>query len=57
MASFIIRRILIIIPMMFAVSFICFFLTELQPGDFVSQYLENPRTSPDQTELIKESLG
>ncbi|MDN5359338.1 MAG: peptide/nickel transport system permease protein [Thermotogaceae bacterium] len=57
MASFIIRRILIIIPMMFIVSFICFFLTELQPGDFVSQYLENPRISPEQIELIKERLG
>jgi len=45
------------IPMMFVISFICFFLTELQPGDFVSQYLENPRVSPEQIEMIKERLG
>jgi peptide/nickel transport system permease protein len=57
MASFIIRRLLIMIPMMFVISFICFFLIELQPGDFVSQYLENPRISPEQIELIKERLG
>ncbi len=45
------------VPMMLVISFICFFLTELQPGDFVSQYLENPRISPEQVELIKERLG
>ncbi|HOO34138.1 MAG TPA: ABC transporter permease [Thermotogota bacterium] len=57
MASFIVRRLLIMVPMMLVISFICFFLTELQPGDFVSQYLENPRISPEQVELIKERLG
>ncbi len=57
MVSFIIRRILIMIPMMLVISFICFFLIELQPGDFVSQYLENPRISPEQIDYIKANLG
>ncbi|NLZ12909.1 MAG: ABC transporter permease, partial [Thermotogaceae bacterium] len=43
MISFIIRRILIMIPMMIVISMICFFIIELQPGDYVSTLLENPR--------------
>lgn len=57
MLSFIIRRILIIIPMMIAVSIICFALTELQPGDYTTQYLSNPRISPQQIEKIREDLN
>jgi peptide/nickel transport system permease protein len=57
MWSFIIRRILIIIPMMFVISIICFVITELQPGDYLSQYMNNPRVSPEQVEYLKESLG
>ncbi len=50
MRAFIARRILIMIPMMLLASVICFWITELQPGDFVSQYLDNPQdiTGADQ---------
>lgn len=57
MWSFIVRRILIMIPMMFFVSVICFVVTELQPGDFLSQYLENPRISPEQIESLRRELA
>lgn len=57
MWSFIVRRILIMIPMMFFVSLICFVVTELQPGDFLSQYLENPRISPEQIESLRRELA
>lgn len=57
MWSFIIRRILIMIPMMFFISVICFVVTELQPGDFLSQYLENPRISPQQIETLRRELA
>ncbi|HPB64087.1 MAG: ABC transporter permease [Thermotogaceae bacterium] len=57
MWSFIVRRLLIMIPMMFFISVICFVITELQPGDFVSQYLDNPRISPAQIELLRKNLG
>ncbi|OPZ65698.1 MAG: Nickel transport system permease protein NikB [Firmicutes bacterium ADurb.Bin506] len=57
MWAFIARRCLIMIPMMLMVSIICFGITELQPGDFVSQYLDNPRISPEQIRLLRESLG
>lgn len=57
MVSFIIRRILIMIPMMFLISLICYMVIELQPGDFASQYLENPRVSPEQIRYIRETYG
>ncbi|MFN4189731.1 MAG: ABC transporter permease [Pseudothermotoga sp.] len=57
MWSFIVRRILIMIPMMFLISVICFIVTELQPGDFLSQYLENPRISPEQIETLRRELA
>ncbi|MGE5588727.1 MAG: ABC transporter permease [Clostridia bacterium] len=57
MRAFIARRILIMIPMMILASVICFWITELQPGDFVTQYLDNPRISPEQIRLLRERLG
>ncbi|MCR4403586.1 MAG: ABC transporter permease [Firmicutes bacterium] len=57
MRAFIARRILIMIPMMVLASVICFWITELQPGDFVTQYLDNPRISPEQIRLLRERLG
>ncbi|ABV34086.1 MULTISPECIES: ABC transporter permease [Pseudothermotoga] len=57
MWSFILRRVLIMIPMMFLISIVCFVVTELQPGDFLSQYLENPRISPEQIESLRKELG
>ncbi|MFY9357568.1 MAG: ABC transporter permease [Defluviitoga tunisiensis] len=55
--TFIIRRLLIMIPMMFLISVICFIITELQPGDFATQYLNNPRVSPEQVIELQKSLG
>ncbi|MFA6694351.1 MAG: ABC transporter permease, partial [Bacillota bacterium] len=57
MWAFILRRTLIMIPMMLLASVICFIIIELQPGDFVSQYLDNPRISPDQIRLLRERLA
>lgn len=45
------------IPMMFIISIICFVITELQPGDFISQYLDNPRISPQMIETLRRELG
>jgi len=42
---------------MFIISIICFVITELQPGDFLSQYLDNPRISPEQIEALRNELG
>jgi len=55
--SFIIRRGLIMIPMMFIVSIVCFVVVELQPGDYVSQFLNNPDISAKQIQTIREQLS
>jgi len=57
MLSFIIRRILIFIPMMFLVSIVSFTIIELQPGDYASQYIDNPSASPEQIALIIEKFA
>ena len=57
MISFIIRRFLIMIPMMILISMICFFIIELQPGDYVSTLLENPRISDNMINELRAQLG
>ncbi len=57
MFSYIVRRLLIMIPMMFAISILCFIVVKLEPGSYVSQYLENPRVSPQTVLQLKKNLG
>lgn len=45
MLVYIIRRLLMLIPILFLVSFIAFFVIELPPGDWVSTYITQLRTS------------
>ncbi len=45
------------IPMMFAISILCFIVVKLEPGSYVSQYLENPRVSPQTVLQLKKNLG
>jgi peptide/nickel transport system permease protein len=42
---YIIRRLVMLIPILFLVSFIAFFVIELPPGDWVSTYITQLRTS------------
>ncbi|HPZ28595.1 MAG TPA: ABC transporter permease [Defluviitoga sp.] len=57
MWSFIVRRLLIMIPTMFLISVMCFIITELQPGSFASQFMENPNISPEHLVRLNEMLG
>ena len=45
MLAYIIRRILMLIPILLLVSFIAFFVIELPPGDWVTTYVSQLRTS------------
>jgi peptide/nickel transport system permease protein len=45
------------IPMMFLVSIVCFTIVELQPGDYVSQFLNNPDISTEQIQMIRQQLS
>lgn len=60
MLSYIIRRILLIIPTLFLVSLVSFVLIALQEhynGDFVTQLKGNPRVNPETIERYAKSLG
>lgn len=60
MLSYIIRRILVLIPMLLVISFLVFFGLELMPGDAVS-YMVSPDAlaslSAEQLDAVRESLG
>lgn len=45
------------IPMMLVVSMICFAVVELQPGDYVTQFLSNPDITKEQIDTIRLEYG
>lgn len=50
MAQFILRRILVMIPTMFAVSIVAFIVIQLPPGDFLTSYIANLSASGETVE-------
>ena len=62
MLGYIIRRIITLIPILFLISVVSFFIIELPPGDFATYYIENLRTTgiemtEDEEERIKNQFG
>lgn len=57
MWSFITRRLLILVPMMLVISVVCFVIVDLQPGDYASQFLNNPDMSQAQIDSIRAEYG
>ena len=65
MASFIFRRILYSIPLMFVISVLIFFIIQLPPGDYASWYVNKAKTfagltqeqAIELTEFIREKYG
>ena len=57
MFNYIVRRIVTMIPMMFLISILCFTVIKLQPGDFTTQYLTDPRITPEQVAQIRLAWG
>ena len=62
MLQFIIRRILIFIPMMFLMSVVAFALIQAPPGDFLTDYVAQLQASgelvdDDQIEALREQYG
>ncbi|MGV8952065.1 MAG: ABC transporter permease [Cypionkella sp.] len=60
MLTYVIRRVLILIPMAFTICFLVYLGMELTPGDAVS-YMINPDAlgsmDPDQLDALRQSLG
>ncbi len=57
MTQYILRRLLIAIPTVLAMSFILFMVLALAPGDPLSQFAANPAVPPEVRENIRRSLG
>ncbi|ULH14205.1 ABC transporter permease (plasmid) [Deinococcus sp. KNUC1210] len=57
MLSFILRRVLGMLPTLLIISAICFLVIKLQPGSFTDQYLEDPRFTKETAAAIARQLG
>lgn len=57
MFSYIVRRLVTMIPMMVLISILCFTVIKLQPGDFTTQFLTDPRITPEMVNQIRTRLG
>jgi len=53
MRQFILRRLMILLPMLFILSVVSFFLIQLPPGDFLSSYVEQMKISGIQLEEVE----
>ncbi len=51
------RRVLLMVPALLVISAVVFAVIQLQPGGFLTQYLEDPRFSPQTVETIKRQFG
>ena len=57
MLSYLLRRILAMIPTLLLVSVLCFIVITIQPGSFLNRYLEDPRVSPETVARITADMG
>ncbi len=57
MATYILRRLLTILPTLLLVSAISFFVIQVQPGSFTDAFLEDPRFTKETAERIRINLG
>ena len=56
MGKFILKRLLIAVPMLFIISIFCFFIIKSAPGSPVQMYM-HPGMNHKQIEIIRENLG
>ena len=56
MTRFILRRILVSVPLVWALATLTFFLIRLAPGDPVAMYYD-PEISPEVMEAVRTRLG
>ena len=56
MFRYIIKRILMMIPVLLGVSFVVYYLMDLAPGDIIAQMAPQDAT-PEQIEMMREELG
>lgn len=57
MKTYILRRFLQMIPLLFGISALTFLLLQMAPGDFLNQMGENPAISPATIEAMRRNFG
>jgi peptide/nickel transport system permease protein len=57
MKTYILRRFVQMIPLLFGISALTFILLQLAPGDFMNQMAENPAISPATIEAMRRNFG
>ncbi len=57
MLKYIVRRLIIMIPELFVISFMVFMIMWAAPGDFLDQYRMDPSVSPEFLEALEKELG
>ena len=57
MRTYIARRFLQIVPLLFGISALTFLLLQLAPGDFLNQMAENPAISADTIDAMRRRFG
>lgn len=57
MISYIIRRMLYVIPTMIIISMVCYFVIQLMPGDFLTRLKLNPRIDQETLHRYAKNLG
>jgi peptide/nickel transport system permease protein len=57
MARYVIRRIIIMIPLLFGITLMVFTIINLAPGSPMAEFEANPRMSPVDIERIQDNLG
>lgn len=57
MRTYILRRLLQVIPLLLGISALTFILLQLAPGDFLNTVAENPTVSAERLEAMRRSFG
>ena len=57
MRTFLLRRLLSLIPLLMGVTLLAFLLIYLAPGDFLSQMAENPTIRPETIDAMRRKFG
>ena len=57
MRNYILRRVIITIPLLFVISIMSFFIMQLSPGSYLDQIKMNPDISPELIETMEKDFG
>src|SRR5438876_7436600 len=57
MRTYILRRLLQVLPLLLGISALTFLLLQLAPGDFLNQMAENPAISAETIEAMRRNFG